>query len=314
MVQNIYKKLHEDFKSLENCSLCPRKCLTNRFKGKRGYCRSGSGFEIASISLHRGEEPVISGSKGICNVFFSHCNLQCVYCQNYQISERECRVKTREYTLDEVVSSIISILESGVESLGFVSPTHMVPQMRAIIDAVHQKGLSPFIVYNTNAYDSVETLQTIEDVVDVYLPDFKYSDPELAMKWSDAPDYPQTAGLAIREMYRQKGNTIRLNENGIAENGLIVRHLVLPGSVNNSLGILRYLAEEVSTNIALSLMSQYYPIHKVSKTEPLNRKLHEEEYWQVKEEMENLGFTKGWVQDFESADFYLPDFEAERPF
>ncbi len=299
---------------LENCQLCPRDCRTNRLLGKLGYCKAGAGFEIASITAHHGEEPVISGKKGICNIFFSHCNLQCIYCQNYQISHKGCLVTTPGRSLEQVTQSIIGILDEGAESLGFVSPTHMVPQMKEIIRAVHREGFHPYIIYNTNSYDSVEILKSLEEWVDVYLPDFKYMDPALAKKWSDAADYPEMAGKAIREMYRQKGNVLRLNENGIAENGLLVRHLVLPGAVENSIEVLRFLAEEVSARISISLMSQYNPTAKVSGVNPLNRKIRYEEYKEVVEELDRLGFSKGWVQDHESADLYNPDFNSELPF
>jgi putative pyruvate formate lyase activating enzyme len=310
----VKKEMDDDFILLENCSLCPRKCHVNRLSGEKGYCNTGAGFEIASISVHKGEEPVISGTNGICNVFFSHCNMQCIYCQNFQISSNKCRIKAPDRSLEEIVHIIINILKEGVENLGFVSPSHMIPQMKSIILALREEGYFPYIVYNTNAYDSVETLKTLEEFVDVYLPDFKYSDPSLSRKWSDAANYPEIAGLAISEMYRQKGNTIQLDENGKAERGLLIRHLVLPGKVENSIGVLRYLAHEVSNRITLSLMSQYHPISRVSETEPLNRKIRQTEYETVVEEMEKLGFSKGWVQDFDSADFYIPDFESERPF
>lgn len=310
----IKKEMEDDFSLLENCSLCPRMCHANRLTGEKGYCNAGAGFEIASISVHKGEEPVISGKNGICNVFFSHCNLQCIYCQNFQISSKECRIKAPLWSLEEVVNSIKTILNEGVENLGFVSPSHMIPQMKSIILALHKEDYFPYIVYNTNAYDSVETLKKLEELVDVYLPDYKYSDPALSQKWSDAANYPEIAGKAIREMYRQKGNTIHLNENGIAERGLLVRHLVLPGEVENSIGVLRSLAEDVSNRITLSLMSQYHPISRVSEIEPLNRNIRQAEYESVVAEMEKLGFSKGWVQDFDSADFYYPDFESERPF
>jgi putative pyruvate formate lyase activating enzyme len=305
---------YDAYNDLESCRLCPRNCGKNRLAGDLGTCKAGAGFEIASISVHTGEEPVISGKKGICNVFFSHCNMQCIFCQNYQISGKDCSIKTPERTLYEVVKNIKKILDTGIENLGFVSPSHMVPQMKTIIRALQEDGYFPYIVYNTNAYDKVETLKSLEEWVDVYLPDFKYSDPALSLKYSDSSNYPEIAGLAIKEMYRQKGNTIRLNENGIAESGLIIRHLVLPGAVENSLGVLRYIAEEISTRIYISLMSQYYPTPNVSGISPLNRKLIQSEYQQVVEELEKLGFTKGWVQDHESAGFYFPDFESEWPF
>jgi len=306
--------MDDDFNLLENCRLCPRNCQVNRLEGELGYCRAGSGFDIASISVHLGEEPAISGKNGICNVFFAHCNLQCVYCQNHQISRRDCKLSGHKPALHEIVNTIKRILNGGVESLGFVSPTHMIPQMKAIIRALHKEDYFPYIVYNTSAYDSVEILKTLEEWVDIYLPDFKYTDPDLATRYSDAGNYPEMAGRAIKEMYRQKGSTLRLNENGVAEWGLIVRQLVLPGAVENSKKVLRYLAGEISERITVSLMSQYYPVPQVSKIQALNRKLTRDEYDEVVKEMDGLGFTKGWVQDHESADFYRPDFDSENPF
>lgn len=305
---------YEDIHLLENCRLCPKDCRVNRISGKLGYCNAGAGFEIASIDLHKGEEPVISGETGICNVFFGHCNLQCVFCQNYQISGKECNVRLPFRSLEEVTLSVKKILNKGASGLGFVSPSHMVLQMKAIIRALRVDGYYPVIVYNSSGYDSVETLKSLEGWVDVYLPDFKYSDNSLSALWSDTKDYKDIAIKAIKEMYRQKGNVLRLNECGIAENGILVRHLVLPGAVENSIGVLRLLAEEISSGISLSLMAQYHPIEKVSATNPLNRKVTASEYLQVAEEAQRLGFQKGWIQDHESSDFYLPDFESGTPF
>jgi len=302
------------FNSLYKCTLCPRRCQANRITPAKAYCKAGVGFEIASISVHKGEEPVISGDKGICNVFFSHCNLRCIFCQNYQISGKNCNIYAPQRNLRDIADTISGILDTGIESLGFVSPSHMIPQMKAIIEEVHNRGYKPIIVFNTNAYDLPETLRELEGIVDVYLPDFKYADANLAGRLSDAPEYPEIAIRAIKEMYRQKGNVLRMNENGIAENGMIVRHLVLPGEVENSKSALHLLAEEVSENISISLMSQYHPIPGLSKNPSLNRKLHETEYLEVVKEMETLGFTKGWIQEFESADFYLPDFKLDSPF
>jgi putative pyruvate formate lyase activating enzyme len=294
--------------------MCPRLCGVNRSNGSKGYCNAGAGYEIASITAHHGEEPVISGKKGICNVFFYHCNLQCIYCQNYQISERKCRVFGHGETLETVVRKITSFLDQGIENLGFVSPSHMVPQMITIIRELQTLGYRPITVYNTNAYDTIETLRMVEEWVDVYLPDLKYVDPDLSAKWSDAADYPEVAKAALREMYRQKGNKLHLNANGIAEKGLLVRHLVLPGSVENSKNVLRFLAEELSPRLSVSLMSQYYPVPGVEYIRPLNRKVTRQEYQQVVEEMENLGFSRGWIQEHESSDHYRPDFHKENPF
>jgi putative pyruvate formate lyase activating enzyme len=190
----------------------------------------------------------------------------------------------------------------------------MIPQFKTIVKRLNRDGYHPIIVYNTNAYDKVDTLKSIENIVDVYLPDFKYEDPRLASIWSNAENYPRFARDAIKEMYRQKGNYLQVNNNGKLERGLIIRHLVLPGATENSLNVLRFLAEEVSNRIAVSLMSQYSPVLPVTGNYPLNRKITPEEYDQLVREMHKLGFTKGWIQEMESPDFYIPDFSSSHPF
>jgi putative pyruvate formate lyase activating enzyme len=269
----ISKNIEKEINVLKNCRLCPRDCGADRIKGSTGYCRTGAGFYISSSVVHMGEEPVISGKNGICNVFFGHCNLQCRYCQNYQISRNTCLNAGRYWTLEEAVTAIKQILDRGIENLGFVSPSHMVVQMKAIIMALNKEGYKPIIVYNTNAYDKPETLRSLGEIVDVYLPDYKYEDPALASRWSDAADYPATACYAIKEMYRQKGNYLQMNPNGKVEKGLIIRHLVLPGAVGNSIKVLRTIAAEISNRTAISLMSQYWPVLPVTGDFPLNRKI-----------------------------------------
>jgi len=190
----------------------------------------------------------------------------------------------------------------------------MVVQMVTIIKALHQRGHHPVVVYNSNGYDRVETLRALEEWVDVYLPDYKYSDPHLAAQWSGAVDYPEVASAALKEMFRQKGNVLHLDDDGLALRGMIVRHLVLPGAVANSLGALRFLAESLSAKITLSLMSQYQPIAEVMDMDPLGRNLFPWEYAQVVEEMDRLGFENGWVQEFASAAHYNPDFTTDSPF
>jgi putative pyruvate formate lyase activating enzyme len=302
------------FFSLHACRLCPRQCGIDRFAVATGFCRTGAGYAIAAITLHRGEEPVISGATGICNVFFGHCNLRCLFCQNHQISRNESLIRGADWSLAQVAEAITTILSTGVNRLGFVSPSHMVPQMVAIIEEVRRRGFQPVIVYNSNGYDRVETLRILEDWVDVYLPDYKYSDPVLADQLSAAGDYPEVAAAALSEMYRQKGNMVHLDDAGMVERGLIVRHLVVPGAVDNSLQALRFLADALSPRLTLSLMSQYQPTVEVADRAPLNRHLQPAEYDQVVAEMERLGFVHGWIQDFTSADYYNPDFNREAPF
>ena len=309
-----FDKLLTPLNELKDCGFCPRNCHVDRFLGETGYCRSDAGFNVASVCIHKGEEPVISGKKGICNVFFSRCNMQCIFCQNYQISRNNAKVISYKMQLQEILDRIIEILDTGVESLGFVSPSHFIPQVKIIIAALDQVGRNPIVVFNTNGYDNVSTIRQLEGLVDVYLPDFKYMDDHLSESYSTAPKYSFYASKAILEMYRQKGSTLITNDNGYAESGLIIRHLVLPGHVENSLSVLRFIANEISTNVHISLMSQYYPNEFVKDHPHLGRVPSENEYSIVTREMEKLGFTKGWTQELHSADFYNPDFSNSHPF
>jgi putative pyruvate formate lyase activating enzyme len=298
---------------LGDCTLCPRECRVNRFDGGTGYCNTDSGLNIAAICIHKGEEPVISGREGICNIFFRGCNLHCLFCQNHEISRADRRVRS-ESNLEAVLDQIQKILSEGIPSVGFVSPSHMIPQVRAIIDGLHKRSCKPITVYNTNGYDKIETIKSLDGKIDVYLPDYKYVTAEIAREYSDAGNYPGVALKAVKEMYYQKGSTLSLNENGIAENGLLIRHLVLPGHAEESKKVLRSIAEELSPGVHLSLMSQYYPIPEVRHHPLLNRALYREEYEAVVREMERLGFRNGWVQEMDSNTSYKPDFRKENPF
>ena len=303
-----------DPEALRHCCLCPRRCGVDRFAGPSGYCRTGAGYAVSAVTVHRGEEPVISGERGICNVFFAHCNLRCGFCQNYQISRPQAHTGEECWTLDTVVAAIVRILDTGIDRLGFVSASHLVPQMAAIITAVRRQGFRPVVVYNSNGYDRVETLRHLDDLVDVYLPDCKYMDPVLSARWSGAGDYPEVAARALAEMYRQRGSVLHLDDQGLVTRGLIVRHLVLPGAVTNTRQVLRFLAESLSPRLTLSLMAQYNPTPLVAAESPLNRRLLPAEYAEAVAEMERLGFVNGWVQEFASAERYNPDFSAPVPF
>lgn len=311
---NKTEKADKLMKRLSNCTICPRGCAADRFSDRLGYCQSGAGFEIGSICLHRGEEPVIGGTAGICNVFFSRCNLQCLYCQNYQISRNHGRIIAYQLDLGEVIKKIISILDTGVHTLGFVSPSHCMMQVKAVIAELHRLGRHPIIVMNTNGYDRAETLREFEDLCGIWLPDFKYLDPAVSKAYSDASDYPEIAAKAVGEMYRQKGSVLYCNDCGTAESGLIIRHLILPGHVENSLQVLRYIAEELSTSVHISLMSQYCPPAPAAAHPVIGRTLRTEEYERVREEAERLGFYRGWIQEPESSSNYIPDFVREHPF
>ncbi len=305
---------YRQMKELDHCIICPRICGVNRNKGELGYCRNDAGFHIGSICLHSGEEPVISGKKGICNIFFSRCNLQCIYCQNYQISRNRGMIEDTKMTLTEIVDTIAHYLDMGAEAVGFVTPSHFVPHVRAIIHALHTEGMHPVTVYNSNGYDSVESLRTLEGLIDVYLPDMKYLDPEVSEEYSGAADYPEVARKAILELYRQKGNSVIVSESGQAINGMIIRHLVLPGHADDSVAILQWIAAELSPAVHISLMSQYYPTTCVASHPVLYRTIKEEEYDYVVQAMKELGFYRGWVQESGSSHTYNPDFRNEHPF
>jgi putative pyruvate formate lyase activating enzyme len=312
----------------KNCKICPRNCGVNRIKSSGGYCKTGIGFSISTICIHRGEEPSVNGKNGICNIFFNGCNLHCLYCQNHEISfigksipeklAETARIQNPSPTLqmyfDEVLIRITSILDQGISAVGFVSPSHVIPQVKALVTGLRRLGRNPIFVYNTNSYDKAETIRELDSFINVFLPDFKYMDHEIALKFSDAQDYPEIAFASIREMYRLKSSSLIINEDGQAESGLIIRHLVIPGQVENSLKVLRTIAEKISTGICISLMSQYHPTPYVQDIPELNRSLYPQEYQQVVEEMERLGFRKGYIQNLNSTTHYNPDFSKENPF
>lgn len=311
-MRNYYEE--DDRLILENCRICPRACNINRFEGGTGFCGMDAGMNIASICIHHGEEPVISGKKGICNIFFSGCNMRCLFCQNHEISRPGYSQKSPGDELPVVLEKIAEILSQGINAIGFVSPSHMVPQVKLIIKGLNAMGLHPVIVYNTNGYDKTETIRSLEGIIDVYLPDFKYVSSGLAAEFSGSRNYPLVAMKALKEMYYQKGSSLRIDDEGRAECGLLIRHLVLPGHAEESKNVLRTLAEELSTGVHISLMSQYHPTADVMNHPSLNRPLYKEEYESVAEEMHNLGFRNGWVQDMDSFQNYLPDFTKDHPF
>lgn len=310
------------------CSGCPRKCNADRQAGE-GWCCSDDRIRVASVVLHRGEEPPLSGEKGIVNLFFPSCNMKCIYCQNYQISSRGYEGVLM--TTDEVCDAICQLLPLSEGNLGFVSPTHFVPQMVSIVRALWSRGHHPVIVYNSNGYDLPEVIRSLEGIVDVWLPDFRYSDDRLAEELSGAPGYSAYALASLKEMVHQCGVTVQLNDRGIAQRGVIVRHLVLPGAKENSIGVLRTIAEEVSPGVSISLMSQYYPPYDNpqfsravsaaegvdgagSVTAALGRTVTVSEYQTVVDAFTSLGFTKGWLQEPDSSQHYRPDFSNENPF
>lgn len=292
------------------CTLCPRTCGVDR-TATRGFCGAPDALQVSSVCIHRGEEPPLNP---IVNVFFTHCNLQCIYCQNYQISQgKQSEVKGEKYTVDALADQICNLLPQSSGLLGFVTAAHYTPYIPHILNAVHQRGLRPVTVYNSSGYESVDSLRTLEGLIDIYLPDLKYMDPQLAYAYSQAADYPQVATLAIKEMRRQVGGGLKIDAQGHAYRGLIVRHLVLPGAVDNSLACLEWLADEFPFGLHLALMAQYFPPLEGLPV-PLDRTVNPEEYAAVVARAESLGLTDGWIQEFEAQNNYRPDFSRQNPF
>ncbi len=254
--------------ALSECDCCPRECLVNRTQGDLGFCKTDAGFSVASICLHRGEEPVLSGRLGICNVFFHRCNLQCVFCQNYQISQVDCSLAASYTSLESILNEIVMLLDSGAKAVGFVSPSHVIPQVKTIMALLREFGHTPRFVFNTNSYDLRKTITDLEGKINIWLPDLKYLDDDLALRYSQAPGYVAHATAAIKEMYYQKGATIHLDDDDEIESGLIIRHLVLPGEVENSKAVLRWIAAELSPSVHISLMSQYHPVPGTADRHP----------------------------------------------
>jgi putative pyruvate formate lyase activating enzyme len=312
------------------CNFCPRQCNIDR-SAATGWCRADDRIHLASLVLHKGEEPPISGEKGIVNLFFPSCNMQCIFCQNYEISQHGTNGTIM--TLDELCDAIIELLPMSEGNLGFVSPSHFVPQMVSIIEELWRRGHHPTIVYNTNGYDLPETIRSLEGIVDVWLPDFKYSDDNLAVELSEAPGYRAYALAALKAMVHQVGVTLQTDDRGIARRGIILRHLVLPGFVQNSIGVLKLISEELSPNLHISLMSQYFPpnnnvrfttpkpmfkspnrISQIANRKSLQRPITRQEYETVLDAYHSLGFSHGWLQDFNSHLSYRPDFARKDPF
>lgn len=297
-----------------SCTYCPRHCSADR-RSTFGFCHATDLPEVASVSVHKGEEPPISGKRGICNIFFAHCNLQCVYCQNHDISRAEVSPeKVFYHSVGEVVDRVAELLPHTENMVGFVSPTHYAHLVPQIVEELHARGLCPTTVYNTNGYDTVETLRMVAPYIDIYLPDFKYMDADLARRYSNAPDYPQRSQKALLEMFAQKGSGLPTDDGDLAFRGIVVRHLVLPGQVRNSIDCLRWMADNLSTNLHISLMAQYFPPEGLCLPDELGRTLRTDEYQQVVEEFHALGFHRGWVQDLSASDTYRPDFSKKQSF
>ena len=292
---------------LEKCTICPHKCGIDRTQ-IAGRCRATDKIKIALYSVHKFEEPCISGENGSGTIFFSNCNMNCIYCQNYEISQQG---KGREVSIEELANIMIIQQERGVENINLVTPTSYVIQIIEAIKIAKEKGLRIPIVYNTNGYENVETLKLLEGFVDIYLPDLKYVDNALSKKYSKVDNYFEIATKAIKEMYRQVGQPI-LNENGIMQKGLMIRHLILPNQVENSKQILKWIKENMDDHVFVSIMAQYFPTYKAKETNELNRKLTQKEYEEVENYLYDLELENGYIQELgEHEEEYVPKWEGE---
>jgi len=292
-IRRIRSGIKEAYGLLKTCHVCPRKCGVNRLKGQIGICGMGFHPVVSSDNLHHGEEPPISGVRGSGTIFLTGCNLGCVFCQNYPISHI---LHGRKVKIPQLASMMLRLQKAGAHNINFVTPTHFAPQIMGALHIALNQGLKIPLVYNCGGYESLEILRLWEGIIDIYMPDMKYSDPKMAEKYALAPDYPGINKIAIREMYRQVG-TLQLNEEGIAKSGLLIRHLVLPENIAGSRDILRFISEKISKKTYISLMSQYFPAHKAMEMPPLHRPLKTSEYEEAKSYLDYYGLHRGWIQN-----------------
>ena len=295
------------FKELKECKICPNNCKVNRIDNNVGMCRANDKVKIALASLHSFEEPCISGDKGSGTVFFSNCNLKCKFCQNYEISDLG---KGKEITIEELANNFLNLQEKGANNINLVTPTIYVYQIIEALKIAKEKGLNIPIVYNSNGYESIETLKVLDGYIDVYLPDLKYYYDELAIKYSGVKEYFKYATSAIKEMYRQVGYP-KIDEKGIIQKGLIIRHLVLPSHLQNSKKVLEWIKENIDERVYISIMAQYFPCYKAKEINELNRKLSKEEYEEIEDFVFELGIENGYMQELgEHEEEYVPNFNC----
>ena len=297
---------------LEDCNICPKDCRVNRLNNEIAACYSGYKPVVSSYCVHYGEEPVLAGSKenfndnGVGNIFFGNCNLRCVYCQNYEISQNHKLEIKNEVTIKRLAEIMLELQNQNVNAIGFVSPTHFVPQIVSALNYAVKEGLNLPLIYNTNSYDSAEVLKLLEGIIDIYLPDMKYSEEEYGFTYSKVKNYVSNSRNAVSEMYRQLGSEMII-ENGLLKRGLIIRHLILPNDIAGSYDTLKFISD-LDSKISISLMSQYYPVHKALDSDLLSRNIREREYEKILEWMEELKLENGFLQEYSSENYYRPDF------
>lgn len=296
MMRKITKELIDEFYNLLSpCRICPRECKVDRLKREVGNCKAGLEVKISSYHQHFGEEPPLVGKHGSGTIFFTHCNLHCVYCQNYEISQLGMG---RQVILEELARMMLRLQNLGCHNINFVTPTPWVPQIIKALIIAQEKGLNIPIVYNCGGYESVETLKLLEGIVDIYMPDIKYADNECAEKYSGVQEYWDVVRPALKEMHSQVGDLVV--ENGIAKKGLLIRHLVLPNNITGSKKCFEFISQELSKNTVVNPMAQYYPTFKADQSQEINRRITAQEYQQVLADLEKYGLDKGFKQTIDT--------------
>lgn len=291
---------------LSNCELCPRNCHIDRTQGETGFCGAGLLPKVARIALHRWEEPPISGDRGSGTVFFSNCNLKCCFCQNHQISHEGYG---KELSINELAQKFLGLQEAGAHNLNLVTATPYVPQVAEAIRLARTDGLTLPVIYNTSAYEKVDTLKLLEGLVDVYLPDLKYVAPELGRAYSKASNYFAAASTAILEMVRQCG-PVKLDDAGLIRSGVLVRHLIMPGATDDSIRCVEWVKYNLPAGVYLSLMAQYLPLYQANQHPEIDRRITKDEYDRVVAKVMELDFEDGFLQELDAADeAYIPDFD-----
>lgn len=287
--------ISEFYKLLSPCRVCPRECKVDRVKGEIGNCKAGLTVKVSSYHQHFGEEPPLVGRHGSGTIFFTHCNLHCVFCQNYEISQLGLG---RETTIKQLAQMMLKLQELGCHNINFVTPTPWVPQIIEAVSLAQQKGLSVPLVYNCGGYESVETLKLLDGIIDIYMPDIKYADNACAEKYSSAPQYWEVVKVALKEMHRQVGDLVV--KNGIAKKGLLIRHLVLPEDIAGSKKCFEFIRQELSPNTVVNVMAQYYPTHKARNYPEISRRITAREYRDALEELTKLGLNEGFRQTMDT--------------
>ena len=293
-------------RELKECHICPHNCGVSRIGGEVGRCKATDKVKVALASLHNFEEPCISGKNGSGTVFFSNCNLSCVFCQNYEISQQGLG---KEISVQELADIFIDQQNKNAENINLVTPTMYIYQIIEAIKIARENGLSIPIVYNSNGYENVETIKALDGYIDIYLPDLKCFDDELALKYSGIKNYFENASKAIQEMYKQVGTPV-LDENGMMKKGLMIRHLVLPNHIQNSKDVLKWINDNMDNNIYVSVMAQYFPTNKAKEFPEINRKLTQEEYNEIEQYLYSLNLENGYIQELgEHEEEYVPNFK-----